>query len=215
MIFFLLLACRTGSEEEKDVHIQERPDDWTMDSGENLPDDIDEDGFEAPEDCDDWNPNIYPGALEVEDGEDNDCDGWIDWDGIHDGSLVLTATAIYEGQPYPFNQSCSAITRRERSNLEIDIECQIDTSQEKAELLLGDKIVMKASDQGIQSTQWSGQMEIVSTGGAHEWDSVGGVSLQWSGLDNEDGSVITISGGLDAVSLDFNVSGELYRSQTD
>ena len=41
-------------------------------------DDIDNDGISAEEgDCDDWDPNTYPGAPEETDGVDNDCDGEI------------------------------------------------------------------------------------------------------------------------------------------
>ncbi len=36
--------------------------------------DVDQDGFETPEDCDDFDPNTYPGAPELCDGKDNDCD---------------------------------------------------------------------------------------------------------------------------------------------
>lgn len=32
----------------------------------------------ASGDCDDWNPQIYPGAIEICDGQDNNCNGQVD-----------------------------------------------------------------------------------------------------------------------------------------
>lgn len=46
----------------------------------NTPIDQDGDGFAPPEDCDDTDPSVYPGAPEIYDGIDNDCDGIIDND---------------------------------------------------------------------------------------------------------------------------------------
>lgn len=40
--------------------------------------DADGDGVPAPEDCDDNDASVYPGAEEACDGKDNDCDGAID-----------------------------------------------------------------------------------------------------------------------------------------
>jgi hypothetical protein len=37
--------------------------------------DLDGDGFDAHDDCDDTDPTVYPGAAEGCDGIDNDCDG--------------------------------------------------------------------------------------------------------------------------------------------
>ena len=47
-------------------------------------DDVDGDGWEAPDDCDDTRDEVYPGAVEVAyDGVDQDCDGsdLVDVDG--------------------------------------------------------------------------------------------------------------------------------------
>ncbi|MEZ4317795.1 MAG: putative metal-binding motif-containing protein [Myxococcota bacterium] len=63
--------------------------------------DFDGDGWGAEEDCDDQDPNVNPGTLDVCDGIDNDCDGQIDpdvsirvWpdadgDGFGDGSAPI------------------------------------------------------------------------------------------------------------------------------
>ncbi|MEL6342765.1 MAG: MopE-related protein [Myxococcota bacterium] len=40
--------------------------------------DDDRDGIEAPADCNDKNAQVYPGANEICDGVDNDCDGTVD-----------------------------------------------------------------------------------------------------------------------------------------
>jgi hypothetical protein len=41
-------------------------------------DDLDSDGWCSTDDCDDWDASTYPGAPEVCDGEDDDCDGAVD-----------------------------------------------------------------------------------------------------------------------------------------
>ena len=42
--------------------------------------DLDNDGYFEFEDCDDFNPNVHPGNVEVCDGFDNDCDSLVDND---------------------------------------------------------------------------------------------------------------------------------------
>jgi hypothetical protein len=45
-----------------------------------VPGDNDGDGFAPPEDCDDTDDTIFPGAPELCDGEDDDCDDQVDED---------------------------------------------------------------------------------------------------------------------------------------
>jgi hypothetical protein len=50
--------------------------------------DNDNDGFPADYDCDDTDPSVYPGAPEVSNGIDDDCDGDVDEDFDADGDGV-------------------------------------------------------------------------------------------------------------------------------
>ena len=47
------------------------------DSAEFLPTDSDGDGHVHGMDCDEGDPSVYVGAVELCDGVDNNCDGWL------------------------------------------------------------------------------------------------------------------------------------------
>ena len=75
--------------------------------------DVDGDGYGALVDCDDNNTTINPGAQEICDGIDNDCDGLVDED---DPSLAGQNTYFADsdgdgyGNPAVTTQACSAPT---------------------------------------------------------------------------------------------------------
>ena len=91
-IVIWFLACVSGTESEKNT----------------LDGDADQDGFVAQDDCDDRDPFVYPGADEICDGRDNNCNGEVDegvlfvyypdfdGDGFGDDSASITSCSLPE-----------------------------------------------------------------------------------------------------------------------
>ena len=79
------------ADDDDDVSDDDTADDDTADDDvgdddtSDLPDPVDEDGDgHSPDhptnpDCDDTDPDVHPGALELCDGMDTDCDGHLGW----------------------------------------------------------------------------------------------------------------------------------------
>ena len=210
MIIFLLYACRGTTvvvEDTASVTVEDSSSAQQPESSNDLVD-IDEDGFLEGEDCDDWDPAINPDAAEVFDHIDNNCDGIIDYDGRYSGTISMTATAIYEGNPYSFAQDCTAVIERERGVLDAQITCVIDLSQDKADVLLGSELTITAQSNTLHDDSWQEDWMVTSSDG---WDTPMGVVIQWSSLQVDLGEKITLEGQLDSFSLDMSVQGNLLR----
>ena len=67
LVFILSLGCRTPKLEFPEESIEEE-----------VSVDADGDGYLYSEDCDDENPQIYPGNVEICDGVDNNCNNEVD-----------------------------------------------------------------------------------------------------------------------------------------
>ena len=154
-------------------------------------------------------PSRCPRDLEY---EDDDCDGFEDIDGYHQGDVRMLLRAIFEGESYNFDQQCSADLSRIEGELLLQLTCAIDPIQPRASLLLGGTIVATGQDAFARDEEWSGELQFVSTGGEMEWDSIGEVELRWSPL-GAGGDEVVLSGGLNAVFLNVSLSGTLYRVQ--
>ncbi len=94
---FALAACRNDPD---------KPDTDTIDPGDTGPDvvDADGDGFGNDEDCDDSDASIHPGAEEICDGIDNDCDAEID-EGVME-SFFADADEDGFGDPDSATEAC-------------------------------------------------------------------------------------------------------------
>ncbi len=105
MLLLLALACTSDPEPTDDTggpgddaidDTDDTDDTDTDDTDTTDPSDGDGDGAMADVDCDDSDPSVYPGAAEVCDALDQDCDGLVD-EGLP--SVAYLTDLIYNGSP--------------------------------------------------------------------------------------------------------------------
>jgi len=99
MVTIAMVAILVGCPEEgmSDDDMAMPDDDSVVDDDSGGDDDsastvdVDGDGWGEDQDCDDGDPSTYPGAEELCDGKDNDCDGelpWVERDNDGDGVMA-------------------------------------------------------------------------------------------------------------------------------
>lgn len=202
-MLLLLLACDPTTVVEGDTADDSAAD--TADSADTgeAPRDLDDDGYPAGEDCMDLNAAVHPGATEIWNGLDDDCDGVFDADGDWSGALAGEATAIYEGRPYRFDFDCELVGTRATGSFPWTVTCLPDPRDDDAMLMLGDVLTATPADPAVEGDSWTGEVVVASSNG---WDTDASGVITWSALD-----AATISFSLDAASLALGVSGALAR----
>jgi hypothetical protein len=213
VFLFVLFSCFDKTE-ESEVEILHRPEeeDEEQEIDEEQRIDIDQDGYSVEDgDCDDWDPNIHPDAIEIWNYEDDNCDGYEDIDGIHAGELSLQAVGIYEGVSYYFEQQCTGEIERIEGHLSLVLMCIVDQQQEKANLLLGGTISVTKEADFVLEEEYYESILFSSVEGDMEWDASGDVGLVWSSLEDNGGDHINVLAVLDALYLDIQIIGVLDR----
>jgi len=112
LVLVLVLAACRAEQPAPDTQVTQSHSGTvtTADSSSSVStvdDDGDDDGYDADEDCDDTDATVYPGAEEICDGLDNDCDQEIDegvlmeiWpDADEDGFGDALATPFFACEP--------------------------------------------------------------------------------------------------------------------
>ncbi len=103
----LLAACVTNYKVDTDEGRTSSDDDLdTADTADTAVADADGDGTPASEDCDDTDPAVHPGAVELCNTRDDDCDGAVDEDATEPGTWYVDADGDGYGDDATAVQSC-------------------------------------------------------------------------------------------------------------
>ncbi len=178
------------------------PDNTATDTGE-TPRDIDEDGYPAGEDCMDLNAAVNPGATEVWNGLDDDCDGVFDADGEWGTTALVEARAVYEGRPYSFSLDCPFAGTRGSGSFDWLITCTPDPDDEDAQRLLGASFTLTPEEAAVELDEWEGKAVLESSAG---WDTRADATILWSSFERA-----AFVASLSAASLSMGAEATLKR----
>ncbi len=206
VLALLLISC-TGTQTIKPGGEETAADtgtaaDTAADSGEPARD-LDEDGYAAGEDCMDLNAAVHPGAEEVWNQLDDDCDGRFDADGTWAGTATVNAQAVYEGNRYTFRLGCPFAGERKSGTFEWLVSCTTDADDEKAQLLLGPSFTIRPEDGAVELERWEGDAIVESAGG---WDTPADATIVWSTFDSAG-----LAADVSAASLSMAVGATISR----
>lgn len=166
--------------------------------------DEDEDGYAREDDCDDDDASIHPGAEEIFDGYDNDCDGVIDANGSYSGTLTLQARGWYEGVAHDLEYECPMEMERGLTSAAWVVRCSTESDDRWGRTLIGATLTLEPDDDYLWDLEsWEGAVVVTSSDG---WDTFADGSLSWNTMEKA-----TLVVGLDATWLDFTGSGKLKR----
>ena len=209
-MLLLMIACGGGTTTSySDTGITDTETTTSTDTQDTGPFDRDQDGSLAADDCDDLDDRRYPGAEEIWDEVDNDCDDLVDGDGSYTGTFVATANTVFEGLDRVGNFTCTTTMTRSNGLLDYSITCPVthpDPDEEEVLLLImGTELMLSVSAgyEEIADSLWTGRTTITAEAG---WDTTGEAQLAWT-----DTSSARYSFTLDAAQLGMSGSGTLTR----
>jgi hypothetical protein len=173
-----------------------------QDTADPIEWDRDQDGFTDGEDCNDYDADVYPGAVESWNAVDDDCNGRVDADGTYSGSVQTSGGVVIEGVETLFSMSCPVVMIRSQATLELEIHC----TPEKADAIavLGEELWLTVSETGLSGSTWTGRGLLVSSQG---WDTtLVELEVEWSEFSRA--SLLAIMSSSMA-SLNLTSSGDL------
>ena len=145
--------------------------------------DVDGDGVDAATDCDDLDPNNFPGNSEVCDGQDNDCNGLADFGGVGAG-YVLTGGTIINNADFTkgnvFQASAGAVVSSWGMYLDVDPAATLtltigEGSSSSGPFTIVSTVPLGAVAAGAQ-THMAGGLNVNLSSGMYYW-----FGATWSG----------------------------------